>query len=1010
MGVLVLLVSLMPTINLFAQSDDHSQGRFRITGQVIDMGNYNPIERASVQLFTKDSTYVMGALTNEKGNFSVYADEKSDFQVTISCLGFKTVNKKFTIYSRTTPLNVIRMDADSIMLDEAVVTGNLPKMQMVGDTLIYNADAYKVPEGSVLEELIERLPGAEVEDGKITINGKEIKKILLDGKEFFTGSISTATKNLPTDIVDKLKVYDEKSDMAKITGIDDGEEHPVIDVRIKKGMNRGYMANGDIGYGTRNRYSDRLTMTEFTDKNRIALVGNGSNTANGRSTPGRGGGGGGGQGLRSSEQIGVNYNYDNKTGSMRESTLKMDGNANWNHGTTNRETRQSSENYEKIGSTTYSNSLSKNLSKNHGYSANLRVEWRPDSATNIQFRPTWSYTNNDSRSESQSMQFSGNPFEYSETPLDLYQNFDDNDNIRTNRHVNKSISHSTNQRVGGSLQYNRRFGNMGRNLTFRVEGNYSKSASQNLNNNNTHLYKLKDKYGNDSIYYTNRYSTTPSHNSSYSAQVTYSEPLMRATFLQFNYKFSYSKNESDQKTYDFSTMGENFGQGAELEYNGFDNYIGGITNMDGYLNHNLSRYSRYENYDHDAQVLFRIIRTFYNFSTGLQWRPQRSHYVQDYHGVYVDTVRTISNFNPTMNLQVKVGQRTFKLDYHGNSAQPSINQLLAITDDTNPLNISKGNPGLKPSWTNDLNIQYNDYFMKYKQSVALNWSFSRTTNSISSKVTYDDTTGGRITQPENINGNWQTRGSMVLNTALDQQARWNISSHTNYSYNHQVSYLTVDRQSSSQINTTNNTTLSERLTGSYRNDWLEAGLQGGVNYNHVRNMLQTNGNRDTWTYNYGGSINIHFPWDMTFDTSISERMQRGYTDATANTNELIWNAQLSQSLLPRKKLVLTLQVYDILGQQKTFNYTVSSTRTSETHYNSITQYAMLHVIFNFRSFGGRAARDARRERRMQGEGFGRPEVFGPPGGFGDRPRGDGPRGFGGPGGGPGGFNGRRGGR
>lgn len=985
MPLLTLLV-MMSAGNAFAQNDKQ-HGKYKITGQVIEIEDYNPIEKASVQLFSKDSTFINGVLTNDNGNFTLYVDKKADYKLNISYLGYQNFKKDFTVQNKTTPLGIIRMLADTIMLDEAVVTGSIPKVQMVADTVIYNADAYRVPEGAVLEELIERLPGAEVEDGKITINGKEIKKILVDGKEFFNGSATTATKNLPTDIVDKLKVYDEKSDMARITGIDDGVENHVIDVRIKKGMNVGFMFNGDAGYGTSNRYTGRVTATAFGSKDRLSAVANGSNTGGGRN---RGAGGGGGsQGLRSNEQVGINYNHDDGKGRRNQSKLRMDGNANWNHGTSDQQTRQSSENYEKVGHTTYSNSKSMNLSKNHGWNANFNLEWRPDTATHIQFRPNWSISESDEMSNRHSMQFSANPFDYTDTPLDLYEGFDDTDSIRTNRRLNQSISHSTNRKVGGSLQWNRRFGNMGRNLTFRVEGNYTKQDRQNLSNNMTYLYKVRDKADNDSVYYTNRYSTTPSENYNISANVSYSEPLMRATFLQFNYRFNYSESESDQKTYDFSQMGADFGDGSDLAYGGFDSFIGGIGNMEDYLNHDLSRYSKYKNFDHDVQVLFRMIRTFYNFSTGVQWRPQRSHFIQDYHGVFVDTVRVTSTFNPTMNLRVKVGQHTLQFDYHGNSSQPGINQLLDITNDNDPMNISKGNPGLKPSWTNNLKFTYNDYFMKYKQSIALNWEYSRTSNSISSKVTYNDITGGRITQPENINGNWRTSGSLNLATALDQKGRWNINSNTSMSYNHQVSYLTVDRKSDSQVNTTKNTTWRERLSGSFRNDWLDVELHGSANYSHVRNMLQEKSNRDTWNFSYGSSVNVRLPWDMTIDTSISQNMRRGYTDAQANTNELIWNAQISQSVLSRRRLVLSLEVFDILGQQKSFRYNVSSTSTSETHYNSITQYVMFHAIFNIRQFGGKAARDARRERRMRGEGFGGPEGFGGrPDGFG-RPGGDG---------------------
>lgn len=986
-----------------------AQNQFKVSGQVIETQDYAPVMGASVKILTKDSVYVEGGVTNDNGNFSLTVPKKAPYKVMVSYLGYKTLMKEIEVKGKTTTLGTLRLDVDSILLDDAVITAALPKMQVVEDTVIYNADAFKVPDGAVLDELIERLPGAEVTEDGITINGKKIEKILLNGKEFFVGDMNTARKNVPVDIVDKVKVYDEKSDMAKVTGIDDGNDRPVIDIKIKKGMDIGTMVNGDAGYGTHDRYFGRVMATAFSTRNKLAFVGNGSNLSNGRSTPG-GRGGGGGQGLRTSETAGLNYNYDDKgTNGRKEPTLQMDGSVQYNHGTSDRQTRQMNENWEKVGSRTYGNSVQSNLSKNHGWNANYRLEWRPDTLTNIQFRPSMSFNVNDGLTSSRSMQFSENPYDYSDDPLSLYDNFVDTDAIRTNYRNNQGISHSVTKRFGGSLQYNRRFGNMGRNLTFRVEGNYNNSESRNISNNMTHFYKQKDRFGNDSILYTNRYNVTPGTTWNYAAQVSYSEPLMKATFLQFSYRFNYSHDVHDRQTYDFSGLGERFGYGVTPAYGDFDGFLADY-DLQRYLDDRKSQYALRQNMDHDAQVLFRIIRTYYNFSTGVRWQPQRSHFVQEYLSHPIDTVRYVSNFSPTMNLLIRFSkQHTLKLDYRGNTSQPSLTSMIDITDDTNPMNITLGNPDLKPSFTNNMSTEWKLNLPDTKTSFAANWNFATTSNSISSKVTYDDKSGGRTTRPENINGNWNTGGNISFNTALDYAARWNLSVHSNFRHSNQVSYISVDRNADSKLNTTKNNNLGGSLGGSYRNDWLDVSVDGGVNYSHVRNMLMTSANRDTYNFHYGTSLNIRLPWEMTINTSIRQNSRRGYTDAQANTNELIWNAQISQSLLSRRRLMLTLQIYDILGQQKTFDYNVGATRISETHYNSITQYAMLHVIFNFRSFGGKAARDARRERgenrgewrgdsrgERNGEGFG---------GGGGRPGG----GYGGgrPGGGFGGGRGPR---
>lgn len=928
-------------------------------------GEYMPVTDASVKIMTRDSVYVSGTKSDEKGRFTLLLSAKGDYRLNVSFLGCKPLERSFSVRGRTTDMGVLLLEEDSIMLEGTVVTGNIPKVQMVGDTLMYNAGAFNVEEGSVLDELLERLPGAVVTEDGITINGKTIRKILLDGKEFFIGDMNTARKNIPVEIVDKLKVYDEKSEMARVTGIDDGVENVVVDVKIKKGMNIGYMVNANAGVGSHSRYAERINISAYNPKNRLSVVGNTGNVGRGRS--------GGSQGLRTNYTAGVNYNYnDMKRSGRQRKGLLMDGSVQWRNSRSDRQTTTMNENWEKVGARTYSNAMSKNLSKNGSWNADYHIEWRPDTLTNIQLRPSWSYSTSDGLNSSESMQFSDDPYRHSESPLSLYQNFDDADGIRTNRRTTGGISYSENRRVGGSLQYNRRFGNMGRNINFRVEGSYNRQKSQSLSRNMVHLYKVKDSAGNDSVFYNNRYNVNPNNRYSYSFNVSYSEPIMRATFLQFNYVFSYSSNETNRSTYRLDALGGSFGDGAELRYRGFDDYLSRVGGqLEDYIDTSLSKFGNYTNANHDVQLLFRMIREHYNFSVGMRWLPQRSHFVQEWHGVHSDTTRTVVNFNPTLNLHIRFNRRhTLRIAYRGSSSQPDINDLLDITDDSNPLNITRGNPGLKPSFTNNLSVEWTNYLEMTNTSLNARWHFAQTSNSVSRMVTYDDATGGRLSQPQNINGNWNTDGNLNINTSLDEAKNWNVNASTALSYSNRVSYITVDRTSSSRENVTRNTTWRQNLGGSYRNEWLEIEIRGDVDYNHVRNMLMSSSNRDTWHFAYGGSVNVRLPWQMTINTSLRQTSYRGYTDASANTNEMLWNASVSQSLMKRRQLVLRLQVYDILGQKRNFSYNVGDTRLSESHYNSINQYAMLTAVFNFRSFGGRAARGARRgDRGRRGEMF-----------------------------------------
>ena len=941
-----------------------------VSGAIIDRDTKDPIEQVTVQLLKTDSTYVTGAISNEKGLFHLNAPENGKYLLKITSVGYKPTVKRVVIeQDKNLALGNVVVGADAIMLKGAVVTAMAQKVTLKEDTFVYNSAAYRTPEGSVVEELVKRLPGAEVsDDGTIKINGKEVKKILVDGKEFMTGDTKTALKNLPTSIIDKIKAYDEKSDLSKVTGIDDGEEQTVLDFNVKKGMNKGLMSNIDLGIGNKDRYSARGMGGYFNNNNRFMLFGNANNT----SDRGFGGGGprrgfGGGNGLNASKMLAANYNYEEKN------KFKFNTSLRWNHSDGDVWSRRSSENF--MGSSSsFSNSLNQNFSRSDSWNGNIRLEWMPDTMTNILFRPSISWTTNDSRSTGISASYNQDPYQYTEDPLsdEGIEKMDEVDAV-INRQKSVSLSYSKNNNIRGMLQLNRKLNNKGRNVTLRMDAKYTDKDSKSISLQNAHLYLVQNEAGLDSTYQTNRYNLTPSKDYSYSAQATYSEPLWKATFLQFSYKFTYSYSKSDRSTYDFSKYSFD---GISPEYGAWGNYLGRLDGELGdYRDDKLSRYSEYRNYTHDIQVMMRFIRQKYNLNFGVMIQPQRSKFIQDYQGKYVDTVRTVTNVSPTLDFRYRFSKMSnLRVNYRGTTSQPSISQLLDITDNSDPLNISKGNPGLKPSFTQNFRLFYNNFVQNHNKGVMTYINFSTTSNSISNKVTYDETTGGRITRPENINGNWNVMGAFMFNCSIDSTGVWNINTDTNLGYNHYVSYLSLDNSQDSQKNTTQNTTWNERLSLSYRNDWLELSLDGTLAYNHAKNKLQPNSNLDTWQFSYGPSMTLTAPWGTSLNTSLSCSSRRGYSDASMNTDEFVWNAQLSQGFLKGKPLTVMLQFYDLLHQQSTFSRAISSVSRTDTEYNAINSYAMLHVVYRMNLFGGK---DARKENRGEGPG-GRPDFRGRP--------------------------------
>ena len=923
-----------------------------ISGKITDRDTKDPVEQVTIQLLKTDSTYVSGAISNERGLFHVNAPANGKYLLKITSVGYKPTVKRIQISEdKNLAMGNVVIGADAIMLKGAVVTAMAQKVSLKEDTFVYNSAAYRTPEGSVVEELVKRLPGAEVsDDGTIKINGKEVKKILVDGKEFMTGDTKTALKNLPTSIIDKIKAYDEKSDLSKVTGIDDGEEQTVLDFGVKKGMNKGVISNIDLGVGNKNRYNMRGMGGYFANNNRFMLFANANNTSDRGfgGGPGRGFWGGA-NGLNASKMIAANYNYELKD------KFKFNTSLRWNHSDGDIWSRRSSENF--MGSSSsFSNSLSQSFSRSNSWNGNIRLEWMPDSMTNILFRPSISWSTSDGLSGSQSASYNKDPYTITTKDPLSEEGIEELDKAEAmvNSQLTNGITYSDNNNINGMLQINRKLGNKGRNITFRVDAKYTDKDSKSISLNNAKLYLVQTAEGKDSTYQTNRYNLTPSKNYSYAGQLTYSEPLWKATFLQFSYKFTYSYSKSDRSTYDFSK----YAMSGNQEYRGWDSYLNPFAgHLEDYKDDDQSRFSEYRNYNHDIQVMMRFIRQKYNLNFGVMVQPQQSKYIQDYQGVHVDTVRNVVNVSPTLDFRYRFSKMSnLRINYRGTTSQPSISQLLDITDNSDPLNISMGNPGLKPSFTQNFRLFYNNFVQNHNKGIMTFVNFSTTNNSISNKVTYDETTGGRITRPENINGNWNAMGAFMFNCSIDSAGVWNINTGAHANYNNYVSYLSLDKKSDSQKNTTRSITWRQNLSLSYRNDWAEFSLDGTLTYNKAKNKLQPTSNLETWQFSYGPSMTLTAPWGTSLNTSLSINSRRGYNDSSMNTDEFVWNAQLSQSFLKGKPLTIMLQFYDILRQQSTFSRAISATSRTDTEYNAINSYAMLHVIYRLNLFGGKQAR------------------------------------------------------
>lgn len=997
--LILLIICIITTTAAAAQG-------YTVTGKVMESNGTTPVELANVQLLSlPDSSMVNGVLSKQTtGEFSLKTSKPGKYVVKVTYIGYTPQYKPLTITSakNTYPIGAITMADDGYMLKDMVVTGRAPKVEMKADTMVYNSSAYRIPEGSTLEELVRQLPGAQVDDnGNITINGKQVKKILLNGKEFFGSDISTAMKNLPTNIVEKIKSYDKKSDLAQATGIDDGEDETVIDLGVKKENMNSWFGNLDAAYGTEKRYSERLMLNQFNDKQKIMVLGNMNNTGD-QGFPGGGGGFRGGQnnGLNARKMLMSNYSLQ---------TDKIDAvfSARYNYTSADILSKTNAYNFT---TKNHSYSMANQQNKSHNFGFDGRIQWKPDSLTQVFFRPEFSWSKSDKFSKNYALSYKyGDNADIDWTPAngdpyDALINYqvgqgnsywtglkDQDTNFSLVNLNNKNTeNHGNSLSAGLDGMYNRRLNNKGRNFTLRAGYSYSKTNSKSYSYNNT--FYADNSSNSDAI---RRYITTPVKSQTYSAGTMWSEPIFtKGLFLQLRYRFRYTYTKSDRSTYGFDEK-----QATNWDMNGFTLPGDYWNNQASYLDATQSTYSTYKYFNHNASMQLRYVQKKFNLNVGVSFQPQHTQFNYIKNTINVDTTRNVLNVSPTLDFRYKFSNTSqLRIRYRGTSSQPSMTDLLNVVDNSDPLNISAGNPGLKPSFTNSLNIFYNTYNPKLQQGMIGVIDFSSTSNDFSTRRITDSATGTSISRPDNINGNWNVRGFFGFNTAVGPKKRFNINSFTNGNYQNVVAFTgtgtianagnistteQIDeifkKSTDQQKATTKTTTVGERLGLSYRTDLWEVGVNGSLTYSHSTNNVMSQGNMETWTYSFGPRLTLNLPWGTSLSTDISDNARRGYTSSAMNTTEWIWNLQLSQSFLKAKNLILSIQFYDLLKQQSNISRAVTAYERSDTWYNSINSYMMVHLIYRFNNAKGKKG-------QQQGPGFGpggmRP--MGPPPGGGPR--------------------------
>lgn len=913
----------------------YAQSSLRITGIVKDKVTQQAVEMATIQLLKADSSFISGVNTTKTGSFSLSPARTGNYLIRVTFVGYKPSYHPAVISDKKKHVSVgtISLEQNEVLLQEATVVGKAAAVEMKEDTMSFNASAFKVEQGEMLEELVKKLPGVEISDnGTITINGKTVKEFRVNGKDFFKGKTDVAMKNLPVDLVKKIKTYEKKSDYTEQTGIDDGQEQTVMDVQLKKELNETWMSNLRLGAGSEGRYQNNLFVNRTTDRSRISLTGSANNS----------------KGTSKSQHAGFDFSWDNGKKHNEAKRLELGGYISVPHNSSHNENRRSSETFLSTGSS-FSNSWSENSSGSSGVSGSARVVWSPDTLTTLIFTPNFNLNSSSNNSSGRSATFNADPYKVPgiTDPLEAIFAENINDSLRriaVNRNDRVSMGHGREQSASTSFMLVRRMKKKGRNITFDGSLNYSNRENESFSISDIRYYQPDAK---EPVRFSNQYTTSPSKNMGYATRLSYSEPIFKNGYLQAHYRYSYQYSDNDRSLYQLDSL-----DGWKTNIHPLGTLPEGDSLLQA-LDRRNSQYATYKNYNQEIGFSFRWTPKDFFLNLGLTARPEKTK--MDYLKDKLDTtvVRNIFKITPNFHMSYRFSKtERIEIRYNGSSSQPSMTNLLDITDDSNPLYITKGNPGLKPSWTNHVNLSYNRYNIERQQGWNLNAGYSQTSNSISNSVIYNETTGVRTTKPENINGNWSTDAHLGFNSALGEKKSFNIYANTSFNYNNSVGYISNDQQNSVK-NTTRSLSLGENLRGRYRNDWLELEVSGRINYQHARNELRPTGNLDTYDFRYGMEGEVSLPWKMKFSTDFSVNGRRGFSNSEMNRDECIWNLTVSQKFLKQNAATLSIRFYDILQQRSDIRRTVNAQERSDVQNYSIYSYFMVRFTYRLNIFNGK---------------------------------------------------------
>ena len=893
--VLLIIASLFVGSYLLAQTN--------ITGVLIDDSD-EALPAANILLYSMpDTVYIKGVASDDNGNFTIKDVSKGTYMIKISYIGYDDFSKKIAVDGNTKEFKLgnIVMKA-GIMLQGASVIGKAAAVTIKGDTVEYNPNAYKLQDNAVVEDLLKKLPGVQVDkDGTITVGGKEVTKVLLGGKEFFANDPTLATKNVPVNIVERVQVVERKSEQERLTGISDNEMETVINLEIKKGQQQGWMGNitGGLGRDIKNENGNKMRLDEnifinrLTSNSRFTLITNFNNT-----NTGRGGRGtfGGTSGNTTAGMAGLNM------ATFATDQFTVEGNAYFTYRNTDVGNSSHRETFLRDtvllrDSSFFRDSKSQNDTYSRNFNSTVRLTYKPDQFNTLIFRPNITLSHTDSNSDTWSETLGG-----------------DLNPVNTNEQKRYSETLSTN--FGGDLDYSRKFGTTGRNLSFGLQYSNENSDGNSKTWSQTTYHLL------DSIATIDHETKTKNNSVSYRFQASYVEPLSKYHFLQFRY--SYRQNNREQESYTY----KNDGTG---NYNELDTL---------YSNSYKNKYSNQQ-----IHASFKTVRDNYNFQFGINIDPQSTQSIRYRAGVEQPLrKRSVTNFGPMAQFQYNFTRsHNIRVDYSTRTSQPSLSQLDPWRDISNPLITSYGNENLKPSFTHSLDIRYNLNNRATMRTLTMRLRGSTTQNSIVSKtILYGD--GHQDRTYDNVNGVWSLSGDIMINYPINPSFQLNSSSRAQF--NHNVSF------SNGQQNTTQHNRFIPNLGIQYSTLFMDLGISGTVTFTNTTNSLDARRDQSVRDYDVSAWTTIFLPLDFTFVSDISFKTSSGYA-ADYNVTQTVWNAGIEKSIM-KNRGTLKFTVNDILRDKKNISYTAIDNYIQQSRTNTLNCYFMISFSYRFNVFGGQS--------------------------------------------------------